>query len=1096
VRLLKCSFFIVFFLAAAAASFPAEEARVLRFPTICGDQIVFTYAGDLYSVSSSGGTARKLTNHLGFEAFARFSPDGKYIAFTGEYDGNREVYLIPKDGGIPKRLTFTATLDRDDISDRMGPNNIVMGWMHDSKHIVFRSRWREWNAFNGQLYLASVDGGIPEQIPLVRGGFCSFSPDDAKFAYNRVFREFRTWKRYRGGMADDIWIFDLESKEVKNLTDNPAQDIIPMWSGNRIYFLSDRDENKRMNLFVYDLGSQETRKLTDFVDFDIKFPSLGPGAIVFENGGYLYTFDLNSEEVKKVRVFIADDNQSSRSKIIKVAGQVANYEISPDGNRALFGARGDVFTVPAKHGNTRNLTKSSGVHERNSKWSPDGKWIAFISDKSGEDEIYILSQDGKGDAIQITAGAETYKYQIFWSPDSKKLLWSDKLLRLNYVDIDTKKIVEVAKAEVWEITDYAWSPDSKWIAYAQQEVMTMPKVYLYELATRKRHEVTDGWHRSYAPAFHSGGKYLFFVSDRDFNPVYSRTEWNHAVTAMAKIYFVTLTKDVKSPFEPKSDEVKIDAGEAEKSEPKAQAKPESSPKDSQKGEETAVKVDPEGIKDRIIALPIAVADYGSLVSVGESLYYMKQEDGTNTGKLTVYDLKTQKETELGAIDGYEISHDRKKMLVSQNRRYAIIDLPMSPVTLSDTLDLSRMEVQADLRAEWRQIFEESWRQMKYFFYDPKMHGVDWDAMKKRYAPLAESVNHRADLTYVIGEMIGELNVGHTYVGGGDMPRPEQVPVGMLGARFSKDPASGHFKIDRIFKGQNWNPAMRSPLTEVGVTASEGDFILAVDGSPCTEMADIFEALLNTVNRQVTLKVNSRPEEKGSWETVVTPIRDELSLVYYNWIKTNMEKVDKATSGKVGYVHVPDMGPGGLAAFIQQYYPQLRKKALIVDVRSNGGGSVSPMLIERLRREIALIDIARNTVPDPDPDGFLWGPKVCLMDEFSASDGDIFPYRFRKYNLGKLIGKRTWGGVVGIREPLPLIDGGQLFKPEFANYSVDGKWVIEGIGVEPDIYVDNDPAREYQGVDAQLDKAIEVILEELKTEEKEIPPVPPYPKKDK
>ncbi len=1080
-------------------SFALDEARVLRFPTIFGDQVVFSYAGDLYTVSHQGGVARKLTTHEGYEAFARFSPDGEYIAFTGEYDGNREVFVIPSRGGVPKRLTYTSTLGRDDISDRMGPNNLVMGWKHDSEHIVFRSRMREWNDFNGQLYLVSVEGRIPEQLPLPRGGFCSFSPDDKKLAYNRIFREFRTWKRYRGGMADDIWVYDFETKKLENITNHPAQDIIPMWRGSRIYFLSDRDENEKMNLYVCDLDTKETRRLTDFMEFDIKFPSLGPEAIVFEYGGHIYRFDLETEKATKVPVIVADDLNSGRSKLADVSKGITNYEISPDGKRALFGARGEVFTVPAKHGNTRNLTNTSGVHERNSKWSPDGKWIAYISDATGEDEIYVVPQDGQEKPQQITTGADTYKYQIYWSPDSRKILWSDKLLRLNYVDVMTKKIVIVARAEAWEIRDYTWSPDSNWIAYTKPEAETMQKIYIYDLKTEKTHEVTDGWYSSYSPDFHSDGKYLFFVSDRDFNPIYSRTEWNHAYLSMSRIYLVTLTKDIKSPFEPKSDEVEI------KKEEEKQDKEEDKKKDEGKQADVAkkavvVKVDPDGIKDRIVRLPVEVANYGMLNSVDDTLYYMKRGDRDQRPSLKMYDLKEQKETDLGNINGYEISHDQKKMLVSQGQpeqSYAIIDLPKAPIKVEEKLNLSQMEVNVNLREEWNQIFEECWRQMKYFFYDPNMHGVDWEAVKNQYKPLAEAVNHRADLTYVLGEMIGELNAGHTYVGGGNFPHPDRVNVGVLGAQFKRDPQTGYFQIVRILRGQNWDRSLRSPLTEVGVDVKEGDFLIAVNGKLTNEMQDIHEALLNTVGKQVHLRVNTKPDEEGSRETVVIPIKDELSLYYYNWVQGNIEKVNKATQGKVGYIHIPNMGPAGLNEFVKHFYPQLRKKALIIDVRSNGGGSVSPMIIERLRREAAMMGVARNTLPTPDPEEVLMGPMVCLMDEFSASDGDIFPYRFKKHNLGKLIGKRTWGGVVGIRGSLPLLDGGYLFKPEFATYGLEEKdWIIEGIGVEPDIYVDNDPAKEFVGIDDQLNKTIEVILEELKTKEKELPSVPPFPKKKK
>ncbi|MGQ9617894.1 MAG: S41 family peptidase [Candidatus Aminicenantia bacterium] len=1079
-------FFVLLFLFIVSFVFAIEEARVLRFPAIYKDQVIFTYAGDIYTVSASGGIARKLTSHIGYECFARFSPDGKYIAFTGEYDGNREVYLIPSEGGIPKRLTYTPVLSRDDISDRMGPNNIVMGWTPDGKYIIFLSRMREWNDFNGQLYLVSKDGGLPDQLPLPRGGFCSFSPDGTKLAYNRIFREFRTWKRYRGGMADDIWIYDFKSKKIENITNNPALDIIPMWHGDKIYFLSDRDENARMNLYVYEMSTKRTRKLTNFEDYDIKFPSLSDDSIVFEKGGYIYRLDLKTEKTNKIQVFIADDLITGREEIVKVSDRITNFDISPDGKRALFGARGEIFTVPTKFGNTRNLTNSSGVHERNPKWSPDGKWIAFISDKTGKDEIYIVPQDGSEESIQITKDGDTYKYDIVWSPDSKKIMWSDRKFRLKYVDIETRNVIEVAKATVWEIRSYTWSPDSNWIAYAKPELEGMTKIYIYSLPEKKTYEVTDGWYNSYSPLFSSEGKYLFFVSDRDFNPVYSRTEFNHAYLFMSRIYLITLSSEERSPFEPKSDEVEIPRKEPEKTQVKVQPK-----RENEKSK--AIRVDVEGIRDRIVALPIEVANYWNLTSVGEKLYYMKRGERDQRAVLKYYDLKKQEEKELGSINGYVISFDQKKMLVSKDRNFAIIDIPTVPIKIDEKLDLTGMDMKLDRKAEWAQIFEECWRQMRDFFYDPNMHGVAWEKTKKQYEPLAKSVNHRADLTYVIGEMIGELNAGHTYVGGGDLPQVKRVNVGMLGAELEKD-KSGYFRIKRILKGQNWDKSLRSPLKEPGVNVKEGDYIVAVDGVPTNQLLNIYTELVNKAGKQVKLKVSSAPSEKGAREVTVIPIENENNLYYYNWVQNNIEKVEKATNGKVGYIHIPDMGVRGLNEFVKHFYPQLRKKALIIDVRGNGGGNVSPMIIERLAREVAMVDISRGSVPQPDPSAVLMGPKVCLINEFSASDGDIFPYRFRKYNLGKLIGKRTWGGVIGIRETLPLTDGGNLNKPEFATYSLDGKWIIEGEGVEPDIYVDNDPAKEFEGIDEQLNKAIEVILEELKTKEKTLPPVPPYPKK--
>ncbi len=911
---LRSTFLLFLTLLLTAALFSQQEARLLRFPATNGQSIVFTYAGDLYTVAVSGGIARKLTNHDGYEMFPRFSPDGSQLAFTGQYDGNTEVYLMPADGGVPQRLTYTATLSRDDVADRMGPNNIVMAWKHTAPEIAFRSRMISYNSFNGSLFTVSVDGALPQQIEVPRGGFCSFSPDDQKMAYNRIFREFRTWKRYRGGMADDVWVFDLNSKQIENITQNPAQDIIPMWAGDKIYVLSDRDENQRMNLYSYDLTTKETKQHTTFSDFDIEFPSLGKDAIVFENGGYIHRFDLASEQAAKVSISIQEDFSSGRGGIIEAGGKVANYEISPDGNRALFGARGDVFTVPAKEGPTRNLTNSSGVHERNSKWSPDGKWIAFISDQSGENEIYITVQDGSGKPQQITSGADTYYYQQYWSPDSKKLLWADRKQRLRYVDIATKQITEVTSATAREIRQYTWSPDSKWISYTNPEEDGMNRVYLYSLAQNKSHPVTEGWYDANSPAFSTDGKYLMFASSRDFNPIYSWTEWNHAYRDMERVYLITLSKDTKSPFTPKSDEVEIKKDKEKKKKDNGKDAGE-----KQDGKSISLTVDIDGISGRVIGLPVKASSYGNLAGIDSKIYYIRNGSEDKKPQLLVYDLKKEKETELGQINGYEISTDSKKMLVSQNGKYAIIDLPKGKIKLEKTLDLSGMEMTLDRHAEWRQIFHESWRQMRDFLYVPNLHGVDWEGVRKKYEPLLAHVNHRNDLTYIIGEMIGELNVGHAYVGDGDRPQPKRISMGLLGAVLEKDAGSGYFRINKILKGENWGTPRRSPLTEIGVNVREGEFIVAVNGQATNSMKNIYQSLVNTAGKQVVLSVNSTTSEQGARKVTVVPIGDEAPLYYYNWVQENIEKVNKATDGKVGYIHIPDMGRPGLNEFVKHFY---------------------------------------------------------------------------------------------------------------------------------------------------------------------------------
>ena len=1064
-----------------------DEARLLRFPAIYDNQIVFTYAGDLYSVSADGGIARKLTNGIGYEMFARFSPDGKTLAFTGQYDGNTEVYLMDSQGSIPRRITFTATLGRDDVADRMGPNNIVFGWKHDNKSVVFRSRKKSFNDFNGSLYTVNTDGSLPEQLPVPRGGFCSFSPDDQKMAYNRIFREFRTWKRYRGGMADDIWIFDFKTHKIENITNNPAQDIIPMWSGNKIYFLSDRDENKRMNMYVYDLTSKETKKLTDFKDFDIKFPSLGNKAIVYENGGYIYKMDLITEKSGKVKITLAEDFVSGRSILKDVSKSISNFEISPDGKRALFGARGDVFTVPEKYGETRNLTQSSGIHERDSKWSADGKWISYISDKTGEDEIFIQDQDGSQPAIQITSGGDNYKYQPYWSPDSKKLLWADRKQKLQYIDITTKVMTYVDADSIFEIRDYAWSPDSRWIVYSKNSDNRFQQIFLYSLEQKKSSPVTENWYNAFSGTFSADGKYLFFISSRDFNPDFSEIEPTISYSDMSDIYFISLTKETPSLFKPKSDEVELTKNEikTEENDKKKESKAPIKISD--------IQIDIDGIQGRIGKLPIEASNYHSLSSVENKLYYQRRGRNDKKSTLCMFDFDKREEKTLGFVDGYELSANKKKMLVAQNGNYGIIDLPSSEVKISDKLDLSGLQMQINKQEEWQQIYKESWRQMRDFFYSPNMNGVDWKAQGDKYAELVKYVNDRNDLTYIIGELVGELNIGHAYVGGGDRPQPERFKTGLLGAEISKDKTSGYFRIDKILSGENWDNQVKSPLTEIGVNAKEGDFILELDGKPSKTMNNIYEALVNKAGKQVKLTLNSGPMEQGKHEETVIPVADESQLYYLKWVNGNIEKVNKATNGRVGYVHIPNMGVDGLNEFVKFYYPQLNKEALVIDVRGNGGGFVSPIIIERLRRIASQITIARNTKPGVDPEGTMNGPLVLLCDEFSASDGDIVTYRFKYYKMGTVVGKRTWGGVTGIRGSLPLVDGGFLNRPEFSRYDLEGKeWIIEGVGVEPDIVVDNDPYLEFTGTDQQLNKAIEVILEDLKTKGKKIPNHPPYP----
>lgn len=1120
------------------AQTPPESTRLLRFPATNGAQIVFSYAGQLYTVGLDGGTARRLTDAPGWAIFPRFSADGAQLAFTAQYDGNTEVYVMPADGGTPRRLSYTALNNRDDLSDRMGPNNVVMAWKNKSNEIAFRSRWTDANDFNGQLYTIGLDGDIPQQLPVPRGGFLSFSPDDTKMAYNRIFREFRTWKRYRGGMADDVWILDLKTGALENVTHNPAQDIIPMWAPNgRIYFLSDRDGH--LNLFSFDLASKKTAQHTTFKDYDIKFPSLGKGGIVFEQAGAIWHFDLKTEKARQVPIAVKEDMAIARGGIVNVSKNVQGVQPSPDGKRAVVVARGEIFTAPVKNGPVRNLTQTSGVHERDASWSPDGKWIAYLSDATGENEIWIRPQDGHGEPQQITKDAKTYYYAPAWSPDSKKLLWGDREQRLQFVDIVSKDVTVVDRNDTFEITDIAWAPDSKWISWVASNRGTYPKVRLYSVESKKTVDVTDGWWSVRNVVFSDDGKWLLYASGRDFTPTYGVTEFNHIYRDWERIYLVALAKDTESPFKPKSDEVEVAKDEPKDAAPTLnkpvdptppeQPKPEtpepvaknpdangdkkdaataangSDPdkkngKDEKDGKKkpVVVKVDAEGFTERTIALPITASNYPIIEMVGDKVYYLRTSGGFGgPGTMFVYNLKEQKETELGSANSFIVTADRKKVLIGLLREFTIIDLPSAKFEMKEKLNLSGLEMRLDRLAEWNQIYNEASRQMRDFFYAPNMHGVDWPAMTKKYGALVPSVRHRNDLTYLIGELFGELSVGHAYVGGGDRANEApRIATGLLGAKLSRDPQSRAYRIDHIVPGQNWANGLRSPLTEMGVDVKEGDFILAVDGKPVASLPSIYAALVGTAGKQVVLRVNSKPGDDGARDVTVVPIADEKPLYYQEWVAKNRDYVAKKTGGKVGYLHIPDMSPAGLNEFAKQFYPQLDKKAWIVDDRGNGGGNVSPQIAERLGRVVDFFSVGRNTQPVTSPGAIAYGPKVLLMDEFSASDGDIFPYRFRARGLGTLIGKRSWGGVVGIRGTLPIVDGGTVNRPEFANgFDLEGKnWTVEGHGVDPDIVVDNDPWKEFHGEDQQLDKAIDHILNELKTRGREIPSAPPHPNK--
>ena len=1099
-----------------AISAEMPEGRLMRFADIYKDKIVFSSAGDLWLVSSSGGMARRITTDPGLELFPKFSPDGKWIAFTAQYDGNFNVYVMPADGGEPKQLTF----DPDPVTapERFGPNNQVINWLPDSQHILFLSRRDTFNDWFGRLFTVSIDGGLPARLPIDKGGLTSFSPDGTKIAYNRIFRNFRTWKRYTGGMAQDIAIYDFKNNTYERITDYPGTDTYPMWHGDTIYFGSDRGPEHRINIYSYSLKTKETKQLTDFKDYDVDWPSLGPDSIVFSNSGYLYTFDLKSPKAKKLTVYLPGDRDLARPHWANVSRYVTDFDISPEGNRAVLTARGDIFTVPAKDGSIRNLTQTPGIREKYAAWSPDGKWIAYLSDRTGEEEIYITPQDGMGKETRVTTDGKMFRMPPVWSPDSKKLLFADKDLCLFYVDIDQKTPVLIDQGKYFDITEYVWAPDSKWVAYAKMEENTNKTINLYSLADKKVTPVTTSFTPSGSPVFDPGGKYLFFVSQRDYNEVLGVYDFEFSNPKADRVYLVTLRADLPSPFAPKSDEAGKKPDEsAGKDEGKPGDKDKDRDKDKKEAEDVAknFRIDLDGIQNRVTAVPMPVSNIVRLQAGKNGVYYatspIRGLSGPVPGEhsaIHVYDLKERKdEVLLSGATSFTLSFDGSKLLYSgtgsdadddddpgpRTRTFGIIDAKPSgtPHHMGDgALNLSSLEMRIDPRAEWKQMFDEAWRQERDFFFEASMNGVDWAKERDRYAPLLPYVADRFDLNYLIGEMVGELSNSHTYVGGGDYPSLQPVNLGLLGVDYELDAASGLYRFKKIYPGENWDAGLRSPLTEPGMMVKEGDYLIAVNGRELKAPQAPSELFVNTADQNVTLTVNSQPTASGARTVVVKPIASEYALRQFDMVSTNRRKVEQATGGRVGYIYLPDMEGDGLNAFVKQFFPQIRKEGLVIDVRYNGGGFVDQLIFERLRRILAGMDSARNFASGTIPDVVFNGSLVCVTNAYAASDGDIFSYYFKKYHLGPLIGMRTWGGVRGIRGYITLLDGGYVTRPEFSVYGLDSKWVVENYGVAPDIEVDNTPDLVMKGQDPQLERAIEEVMKAIKAHPKHLPPRPP------
>lgn len=1077
-----------------AAEPAARQAALARFPTLNGDRIVFVAHDNLWSVARAGGAATRLTADAGSDLMPRYSPDGKWIAFTGEYEQNRDVYVIPAAGGVARRLTFESDVV-DDAPMRWGPNNLVLGWTPDSRSVLFLSRRESWNSWFGRIYSVPLEGGRPQALPLDRGGLLSWAPDGHRIAFNRIFRNFRTWKRYDGGLAQDIDIYDFDTRELTHVTDWPGTETAPMWYRQTIYFLADRGESRRANIWAYDTGTRAFRQVTHFTDFDIDFPSLGSrqgeaAGIVFQKGGKLFVLDLPDESLHEIPVQIPDDGTRTGASWVMAGNLVRakdmaggdDFDLAPNGKRAVFSARGDLFTVPAEFGNTRNLTATPGADEDHPAWSHDGRWIAYTTDAGGEQQIAVRPAEGGAERV-LTSFPAGYRFAPVWSPADDRIAFSDSDHRLWIVDVAGGAPREVAQSDWAEIHDYAWAPDGRWLAYSRNESNRRSGIWLYSLERARSVRVSDARANDFSPVFDPRGRYLYFLSQRREIAQLHEQELDVAAVKSTGVFVATLTASVAPPFGPRSDEGSFDAAAA------ADAKDEP----WKPGAIKPIEIDPAGLMRRAEPLPVPPAGVTGLDVRGDQVfYYVSPPQGTEgpvpgeRSSLRVFDMKKRKDAlVLEGVDGWVLSADGTHLLYRSEGAYKVAAARADAAKAGDdgprALDFSHMRMRTDLRREWAEMFDNAWRLERDFFYSPVMNGVDWRQVHERYGSLLPLAGSREDLNYLIGEMLGELGNSHTYVGGGDRPAAQRpVTTAWLGVDLRLDAKAQRYVIGRILSGDNTRPQYRSPLATAGVDAREGDYLLAIDDTELHAPADPAALLVGKADQTVRLTLSDAPTGRRR-TVVIQPVHNELSLREQAWIDDKLARVTEASKGRVGYLYLSNMSGLGMEQFLRQFYGQLDREALIVDDRWNGGGFIDQILLERLRRVVVGMNTNRNGVASTAPETLLAGPKVCLINHYSASDGDIFPFYFRKYGLGPLLGTRTWGGVRGIRGELFLLDGGYITVPEDSLYGLDSKWNIENHGVDPDVLVDDSPADWMAGRDPQLEAAITLLMSKLPAE---------------
>jgi tricorn protease len=1092
-----------------------SELTLFQKPTVNRTQIVFVYAGDLWIAPREGGDAKPLTSGVGVETDPSFSPDGTRIAFTGQYDGNTDVYVIPTTGGVPKRLTYHP-----------GPD-LAVGWSPDGKRILFSSARNSYRNFI-RLYSISADGGgLPEQLPLPMAERGAYSPDGSRIVYEPLSQWQPEWKRYRGGQMDYLWIAQLSDSSIEKLPREKANDRSPMWIGDRVYFLSDRDG--KYTLYTYDTKSKKVEQLIRNDGMDIKTASadLATGTIAYEQFGVINLYDVKSRKSQKVNLRVSGDLINVRPRYEKVGNRIFNARISPTGARAVFEARGEILTVPAEKGDPRNLTRTTGVVERDPAWSPDGRWISYFSDESGEYALHIRDQKGEGEVKKIKL-EPTFYLSPAWSPDSKKISFTDKRNNLWYVDIEKGAPVKIDRNPDGlrdDVLDVDWSPDSKWLTYGKHLENHLRGIFLYSLESGKITQVTDGMSDARYPLFDKNGELLYFTASTNLGPAFSFAEMsNYPFQSSRSVYAVVLRNDKPSPVAPQSDEEKIaeekKEGDAAKPAEKPAEKPDAKdvekkpdqPKPPAKKEPEPTRIDLEGLGQRIVALPIPSRNYIGTAKGKTGILFLLEaapqgagEPGGPPGFLVQkFDLEKRKVDKVGeGVTAFELSANGEKVLMRQGFTNWVISnvaalggppAPPGSPAAPQMLKTADMEVYVDPKVEWRQMYNEAWRNERDFFYDPNLHGLDLDKMKKMYEPYVAQIAHRNDLNYLLTEMLNQLTIGHMFIGGGDIPNPKFVPGGLLGCDFTIE--NGRYRFAKVYNGENWNPNLRAPLTQPGVNVKAGEYLLAVNGRNLTANDNVYQFFESTANKQVVIKIGPNPDGSASREVTVVPTPNETALRNLDWIEGNRRKVDQASSGKLAYVYVPDTGGGGYTSFNRYFFSQTHKQGAVIDERFNQGGSLADYIVESLSRPLLNFIYFREGRSIPTPAGAIYGPKAMLVNEMAGSGGDALPWYFRKMKIGPTIGKRTWGGLVASFRPPPLMDGGFHTAPDAAIYGLTGDWEVENVGTPADIEVEFDPALWRQGRDPQLEKAIEYLMEELKKNpptEHKLPPFPNYHK---